>query len=162
DRRWCQGNLQHVRLLCAQGLKMPSRLHLAMGIMSYLASPLWLMLLIAAAVNLAAARPLLAASYLGRLPQLSLSVSHALELLELAGATLALLYGPKLAALAVALADRGQRRVHGGALSLIRSALCESLFATLLAPVVMLAHCWFFACLLMGRATGWNVQRRDD
>ncbi len=35
DRRWCQGNLQHLRIVFAQGLTLPSRLHLAMGIMSY-------------------------------------------------------------------------------------------------------------------------------
>ncbi len=46
DRRWAQGNLQHARVILAQGLKLPSRLHLAMGIMSYLASPLWLLLLV--------------------------------------------------------------------------------------------------------------------
>ena len=40
DRRWCQGNLQHLRIVFAQGLTLPSRLHLAMGIMSYLSSPL--------------------------------------------------------------------------------------------------------------------------
>ena len=42
DRRWCQGNLQHMRVLPARGLHPISRLHLFTGIMSYLASPLWL------------------------------------------------------------------------------------------------------------------------
>ena len=36
DRRWCQGNLQHLRLLFARGFKAMSRLHLVMGLMSYL------------------------------------------------------------------------------------------------------------------------------
>ena len=31
DRRWCQGNLQHVRLLTAKGLTAVSRLHLGDG-----------------------------------------------------------------------------------------------------------------------------------
>ena len=44
DRRWCQGNLQHLRVVFAQGLTLPSRLHMAMGIMSYVSSPLWLLL----------------------------------------------------------------------------------------------------------------------
>ncbi len=42
DRRWCQGNLQHVRVIGAAGLTWPTRQHFATGIMSYLASPLWL------------------------------------------------------------------------------------------------------------------------
>ena len=47
DRRWCQGNLQHARLLGTAGLHPLSRLHLFMGVMSYLASPLWLLFLLA-------------------------------------------------------------------------------------------------------------------
>ena len=47
DRRWCQGNLQHTRLLGTAGLHPLSRLHLFMGVMSYLSSPLWLLFLLA-------------------------------------------------------------------------------------------------------------------
>ncbi|MGE0761403.1 MAG: glucans biosynthesis glucosyltransferase MdoH, partial [Pirellulaceae bacterium] len=46
DQRWCQGNLQHIRLLLAEGLHPASRLHFGMGAMSYLASPLWLSFLV--------------------------------------------------------------------------------------------------------------------
>ncbi len=42
DRRWCQGNLQHMRVLPATGLAFASRQHLVTGIMGYLASPLWM------------------------------------------------------------------------------------------------------------------------
>ncbi|MBN8772313.1 MAG: glucans biosynthesis glucosyltransferase MdoH, partial [Thiobacillus sp.] len=52
DRRWCQGNLQHVGVLPARGLHWVSRFHLVSGILSYLASFLWL-LLIAAGFGLA-------------------------------------------------------------------------------------------------------------
>src|SRR4029077_12286991 len=42
DRRWCQGNLQHAGVLGARGLHWVTRLHLATGIGSYVAAPLWL------------------------------------------------------------------------------------------------------------------------
>jgi membrane glycosyltransferase len=42
DRRWCQGNLQHLALLPTRGFHWISRLHLLTGIGSYLTSPLWL------------------------------------------------------------------------------------------------------------------------
>src|SRR6202035_5181474 len=42
DRRWCQGNLQHLAVLPARGLHWVSRLHLLTGIGSYLTAPLWL------------------------------------------------------------------------------------------------------------------------
>jgi membrane glycosyltransferase len=46
DRRWCQGNLQHTRLLSTPGLHPISRIHMLLGIMAYLNSPLWILLLI--------------------------------------------------------------------------------------------------------------------
>lgn len=46
DQRWCQGNLQHVRLLVTPGLHPLSRFHLLQGAMAYLSSVWWLALLI--------------------------------------------------------------------------------------------------------------------
>jgi membrane glycosyltransferase len=46
DRRWCQGNLQHLRLLATPGLHPLSRFHLLQGAMAYLASVWWLVLLV--------------------------------------------------------------------------------------------------------------------
>ena len=45
DRRWCQGNLQHLAVLPARGLHWVSRLHLLTGIGSYLTAPLWFIFL---------------------------------------------------------------------------------------------------------------------
>src|SRR5215510_12932898 len=45
DRRWAQGNLQHTKVVGAAGLTFTSRWHFCVGIMSYLSSPLWMMLL---------------------------------------------------------------------------------------------------------------------
>ena len=42
DRRWCQGNLQHARIIGAKGFTLATRQHLAHGIMGYLVSPLWM------------------------------------------------------------------------------------------------------------------------
>ena len=51
DRRWCQGNMQHSWLLFARGFRPVSRLHLLMGIMGYVASPLWLLFLLLSSIN---------------------------------------------------------------------------------------------------------------
>src|SRR5215467_8701683 len=45
DRRWCQGNLQHARLLSTPGSHSVNGIHILVGLMGYLASPLWLLLL---------------------------------------------------------------------------------------------------------------------
>jgi membrane glycosyltransferase len=149
DRRWAQGNLQHARVLIAQGIPLPSRLHLLMGVMSYLSSPLWLAMLLVSALSFmpygAAADP----------------IDHTV-LLQLVVATLILLYAPKLLATGIALRDPAMVRVHGGPGALLRSVFWESIFATLFAPAVMLAHSWYVFTLLMGIATGWGSQVRDD
>jgi membrane glycosyltransferase len=46
DRRWCHGNLQHLRLLGTRGLHVVSRFHLLHGAISYLLSPAWFILLV--------------------------------------------------------------------------------------------------------------------
>jgi membrane glycosyltransferase len=162
DRRWAQGNLQHSRIILAQGLKLPSRLHLGMGIMSYLASPLWLLLLAVSALEMFVPQGITPFTYAGRHPGLALSVSQATPLLQLVTATLVLLYAPKLLALMVLLAQPEAMKTHGGTVNILRSVVIESIFATLFAPVVMLAHSWFLFNIVVGRATGWGTQTRDD
>ena len=46
DRRWCQGNMQHIKVLISKGLHPVSRVHFTIGIMSYLSSPIWLCFLL--------------------------------------------------------------------------------------------------------------------
>ncbi len=162
DRRWCQGNLQHLRIVFAQGLTLPSRLHLAMGIMSYVSSPLWLLLLIVSAIDMMNAVPPPPADSIRLHPSLALSISQSAELVILVVATLVLLYGPKLLAVIAVLEDPRASRAHGGAGCVIWSALWESIFSTLMAPIVMLQHSWYVISILAGIATGWNAQTRTD
>ena len=42
DRRWCQGNLQHSKLVAAPGLKLWSRFVFLQGIFAYIAPLIWL------------------------------------------------------------------------------------------------------------------------
>jgi membrane glycosyltransferase len=162
DRRWAQGNLQHARIVLAQGLRLPSRLHMATGIMSYLASPLWLLLLVVSGLEMFLPSGIAPFTYFGRQPELPLLVPQAIPLLQLTIATLILLYAPKLLAVVVVLTQPGAVKEHGGVAGVLRSVLLESLFATLFAPVAMLSHSWFLLNILLGRATGWTEQARSD
>ncbi|MBV6656775.1 MAG: glucans biosynthesis glucosyltransferase MdoH [Devosiaceae bacterium] len=79
DRRWCQGNLQHIRLLAEPGLHPLSRAHLALGVLSYLAAPIWLALLLlltSGAVTLSNAWPLLPVLLLLLLPKVCALLHH--------------------------------------------------------------------------------------
>src|SRR5690606_930032 len=60
DRRWAQGNLQHLKVIRARGLRWPNRAHMAIGVMSYCISPVWLLLILfgfALAVQVSLVRP---------------------------------------------------------------------------------------------------------
>jgi membrane glycosyltransferase len=162
DRRWCQGNLQHMKLLFAQGLRPSSRWHLITGIMSYLASPLWLLLIFASAIVALQQRPFVPFSFVGSHPVLSWPVPHTGALLTLFGAMLVLLFVPKLVAAVLVLRSKQLRYAHGGTASILASVIIENLFSVLLAPIMMLSQTGFVASILMGRNSGWNSQRRGE
>ena len=160
DRRWCQGNLQHIALLFARDLRLPSRVHLAFGIMSYLSSPLWLLLILLFSADAMRLMSLAPVTYVGRYPVLSWPISHTVALVSIAVATLALLYIPKLLALLLMLRERETRRHYGGASRLIVGVLIENVVASVIAPVFMLSHSWFVANIVLGRKITWGAQPR--
>ena len=152
DRRWAQGNLQHIKIVGAKGLHWVSRVHLVQGIMSYLASPLWLMLLVAGLVLATVARYAQPNYFPDSFSLFPVWPVFDPELaLRLFGITFAVLYLPKLLALTLALVDPAMRKGCGGAMGLIRSVLAETFVSMLLSPLMMLIQTRFVADVLMGR-----------
>ena len=148
DRRWCQGNLQHLGVIGAKGLHWISRLHLLRGVLSYATSPLGLFLLIAGAgVCMEQGGP----------PALSRADAAA----WLWGLTMALLIAPKLMAAALILRSRAQRQAFGGAYRFLAGMLMEVLLSALVAPVLMLMQSVSVLQVLLGRDAGWATQQRD-
>jgi len=161
DQRWCQGNLQHIRLLFARDFRLQSRLHMAFGAASYLSSPLWLLLILLFSADAVQLQNSALVTFIGRYPILIWPVSHVEAFLSLIAATAMLLFGPKLLSLVLLLRDAESTRLFGGAQSLIISTLTEIVVSTLLAPVLMLSHSWFVANTLAGRTVEWGGQRRS-
>ena len=163
DRRWAQGNLQHLKIVTAKGLHWASRVHLIQGIMSYLASPLWLALLVAG-LGLAAVAHYATPNYFP--DGFSLFPAWPVFDPELAfrllWVTVVVLYLPKLLGLALAIADHSLRRGCGGAIGLIKSVLAETFLSMLLSPVMMLVQSRFVTDVFLGRDSGWNSQNRED
>ena len=163
DRRWCQGNLQHSRIIGAKGFVWSTRQHFATGIMGYLASPFWLMqlvvgILIVLQVNYA--RPEYFTQEFTLFPVWPrFDPERALNLFAL---TMAILLAPKLFGLLLTLFNGKLRRAGGGAIRLVLSALLEVLFSAFFAPIMMLIQSGSVFQILLGRDTGWNPQRRDD
>jgi membrane glycosyltransferase len=163
DRRWCQGNLQHIRVLPASGLHWASRQHFITGIMGYVASPLWLaqllvgLLLVLQAIYI---RPEYFSKDFALFP--TWPVFDAERSLMLFLVTMAVLLAPKLFGLILALFDSPTRRGGGGAIRLVLSTLFEVIVSALLAPIMMLIHAGHVLHILFGFDTGWEPQRRDD
>ncbi len=163
DRRWCQGNLQHAGVLPARGLHWVSRLHLLMGIGSYITSPLWLVFLLCGILISIQAR-FVKPEYFGdskllfpNWPQ----VDPVLAKWVFIG-TMAVLLAPKLLAYLVLLLKPEDRRGAGGPMRALLSLLLETLIGGLIAPVAMLIQTSGVISILAGRDSGWNAQRRDD
>jgi membrane glycosyltransferase len=163
DRRWCQGNLQHLRIISTKGLFLASRQHFANGIMGYVASPLWMAQLlvgIALVLQTSYIRPEYFTADFSLFPAWPrFDAERALQLFEL---TMGVLLAPKLFGLVAALVDRRTRTGCGGAVRLILSALLETIMSAFLAPIMMLIQSGSVVQILSGRDTGWNPQRRDD
>ncbi|MGM0768276.1 MAG: glucans biosynthesis glucosyltransferase MdoH [Pseudomonadota bacterium] len=152
DRRWCRGNLQHLWILLrAPGLRFAHRLALLTGVMSYLASPLWLSFLTLSA--LVALRPAVVAG-LGEAGH-----AGAVPATVLVMVTLLMLFGPRLLALGeVALS--GQAAAFGGVRRLLTGAGLETLVSLLLAPVRMVAHSRFVIAAVANSSLAWAGQNR--
>jgi membrane glycosyltransferase len=163
DRRWCQGNLQHIRIIGSKGFALPSRQHFLTGIMGYLASPLWMAQLLVGIVLVLQSkyiRPEYFTADFSLFPAWPrFDYERALALFEL---TIAVLLAPKILGLVAALIDGPTRRGCGGAIRLVLSSLIEIVISAALAPIMMLFQSSAVAQILSGRDTGWNPQRRDD
>jgi len=163
DRRWCQGNLQHSRIIAARGFVWASRQHFATGIMGYLASPVWMAQLIVGIILVLQShyiRPEYFTAEFSLFPTWPrFDYERARQLFEL---TIAILLAPKFLGLLIALFDGPTRRGSGGAVALIASTLIEIIISAALAPIMMLIQSGSVAQILSGRDTGWSPQRRDD
>jgi membrane glycosyltransferase len=163
DRRWCQGNLQHLKIIGGRGLSWVSRLHLLQGIMSYLASPLWLAFLLLG-LGLSAQAQYIRPEYFpdgfALFPRWPVfDPERALRLLLF---TMSVLLLPKVLAVTLALGDAKLRRGCGGATGLIASLVGETLMSILVSPVTMMIQSRFVADVLAGRDSGWANQNRSE
>jgi membrane glycosyltransferase len=164
DRRWAQGNLQHLGLLPMRGLHWLSRVHLITGVLSYASSPLWLLVL------LLSSTVVIMDAVHGH--QYFTPGSYALfpswpqyrdrEIVALLSITVAVLFLPKFFGALLALKDARLRRGFGGGGRLLASLGLEQLFSILLAPAMMLFHTTFVVTTLMGKPVVWHAQERGD
>ena len=161
DRRWCQGNIQHLRLIAARGLHPLSRVHMAQGAVAYLASVMWAGLIVLWLIvgrgqgdgpirYFSAANPLFPAW-----PEMDV-----VGRLVILGLIYGMLIAPKILGAAAWWATDPRLESAGGPLRFLASLAVELLLSVLLAPMMMVQHTLAVGRTLLGRDTGWKPQAR--
>ncbi|MBK9078202.1 MAG: glucans biosynthesis glucosyltransferase MdoH [Hyphomicrobium sp.] len=163
DRRWAQGNLQHLAIVSQPGLTAMGRVHLGMGAMSYLISAVWALSLIVGLV-LALQGQQIIPSYFRDAKTLFpiwpiIDPGAALRLFL---ATLGVVLLPKGLGL---LLEWKRARREGNAMHAVRSTigvLYETIYSMLIAPILMLTQTVGSIQIFAGIDSGWKAQKRDD
>jgi len=137
-------------------------MHLGIGIMSYLSSPLWLVML-CIGFALAIQSHLIRPEYFNHDFQMfpSWPRFNVELMMTLFWFSMVILLVPKFLGLLRALLSRRLRRGGGGVIGLSASFLLEVVLSALYAPVLMLSQSRHVFEIFMGRDSGWNAQRRD-
>lgn len=160
DRRWVQGNIQHLGMLTTKGLAMRSRMHFVFGAFAYISSlMLFGMLLLGTADALikATTPPQFFMYDYQLFPSWQVAKQDMMQF-TLWG-TAALLIMPKLLGIVLALIQR--RAEFGGALTLLKGASLELFAAVMIAPLMMFYHSYFVLSVLVGHKVKWEAQARD-
>ncbi|WP_424933797.1 glucans biosynthesis glucosyltransferase MdoH [Amaricoccus macauensis] len=161
DRRWCQGNLQHLNILNSRGFHAVSRFHLFQGAMAYLLSPAWFMLLVSWAIignggennvisYFSAANPMFP-----EWPEMS-SVNNFFILLFMYGMLLA----PKFMGASSVWMTGITLQKLGGLKQFVMSFLIEIVLSIAFAPVLMVQQTVAVVRTLFGIKETWNPQQR--
>lgn len=163
DQRWCQGNLQNFRLFFTSGLHPAHRAVFMTGVMAYLSAPLWFLFLLLSTAMLAVSVNI-EPEYFTEPYQLfpNWPEWHPEWALRLFGATVTLLFLPKILSALLILFKRSELKLHGGPGRLGLSLMGEMLFSAALAPVRMLFHTRYVLGALLGFAVQWKSPPRDD
>lgn len=157
DRRWCQGNLQHLRLLLVPGLHPLSRFHLLQGAMAYLSSVWWFLLLVLWALPGAGGTAFVASPVLPEGAALPPATQAGI-----AGAIAVTLIAPKLLGIIAHLRHRGL--ALAAVPRFVGLLLVEVLVSALLAPALMVHQLRAVLRTVRGLDGGWmpHVSGRSD
>ncbi|KDC49525.1 glucans biosynthesis glucosyltransferase MdoH [Pseudoalteromonas fuliginea] len=160
DRRWVQGNIQHLGLLSSSKLKLMSKFHFLLGATAYISSLIWLSMLALSTID-AVTRALNSDVYFNRAYQLFPTWQIAkTELIDsLLYLTIIILLLPKLMGVIVTLVHRNKR--FGGSIKLILGSIIETVFAIIVAPLMMVFHAYFVICVFLGKKVKWDAQPRE-
>ncbi len=161
DRRWCQGNIQHLEILVSKHIHPISRIHFIIGIMSYLSSPLWFIFLVAG-ILVALGHVYFPPEYFSNEQSLfpNWPVFDKIGTITLFLISMFMLIFPKFLGMIIYLKNNKFKNI-GGFFGTVKSVLAEIVFSALIAPIMMIFQTKFVWEILTGQDVGWNTQSRD-
>lgn len=160
DRRWCQGNLQHSRVVLAAGLLGWSRMALSLGIMAYVAPVFWAGFLISSLLDRATLPP---PDYFPD-PHQFFPVFPSDETAKAIGlfiGIIGLLIMPKFLILIEA-ALTGRILAFGRPFLVTLSTMADLILSSLIAPILMAFQSRSVFQVLRGADGGWPANRRGE
>ena len=162
ERRWAQGNMQHLGIIGSKGLRWPSRIHFLIGIASYIMSPIWLIMLIVG-TGITAQTLFTKPKYFTSARQLfpDWPTFDPERMLWLFFAAISLLLLPKFIGWIRVLISSKRRRAFGGTLAVTQGFIVELIISTLYAPLLMLIQTRHVIDIFLGRDSGWRTQNRE-
>ena len=162
DRRWCSGNLQHLRLVLSSGFHAVSRFHLVNGAFAYLMSPAWFVLLLFWALLGNGERSVLT-YFSAENPEFPLwPVMNSVNGVYMLAFMYAMLMLPKAMGLAALRATGLRSAQMGGKLRMALAVAVEMALSMAYAPVMMVQQTIAVARVALGIRTAWAPQRRGS
>ena len=161
DRRWAQGNIQHLAVLKARGLRWPNRFHMITGVMGYMASPFWFALIligVAMAIQIHYVNVEYFSDQISLLPNWPVFDSE--RMIYLFIFTMGILLVPKVLGVIRAYFHSPLRKPLG-IIRMTLGMLVETFFSVLYAPIFMLIHSKHIIDIFRGRDSGWSTQQRQ-
>lgn len=160
DRRWVQGNLQHLVLLRTKGLRLTNRLHFGFGAFAYASSIVLLGMLLAGTAD-ALIQAFTTPVYFTQTYQLfpTWLITKKNVMIVTLWVTIALLFLPKFLGILLTFIQRSKE--FGGRFNFLKSAFVEFWFAVLIAPIMMIFHSYFVLNVLAGKSVKWEAQARE-
>jgi membrane glycosyltransferase len=160
DRRWAQGNIQHLAVISARGFTWSNRTHMGIGVMSYMASPLWFALItvgLATAVHIATVQFQYFTEEVSLFPRWPQFDSPRMIRLFILAMTVLLL--PKALGVLRAFVNREMRRTVNP-VRVLFGALTETILSALYAPIMMMMQSRQLLEIVFGQDSGWATQSR--
>ena len=154
ERRWMQGNLQHLRFLFMDGITSTHTDFFVNGMFGYLSAPLWALFLLISSYGM------ISFMKSGRLEFNEIGIVEIPALMMLV-TSLVIMFLPRVLSLILNF-KTGKCELYGGKMKMILSMFLETVFSLFFAPLMMVFMTRFIYYWAIRKSVSWDAQQRGD